>query len=265
MASYHARQREPLLDRTTQAMVEKRGKELLGLGLLVVALALAAMLGSYSPDDPGWMVATDEPARNLLGRAGAAAASTLIIILGLGAWSLPVLIGMWGLRFLFHRGEDRALGRVIFAWMLVMSAAAYAATHVPGGTWVHSFGLGGLFGDTLVGVMLNVLPMGTALELKVVSVLMALALLSSGLFTMGFDRAELRIIGRFLLLGSIVLYDTGLRGLRAAGIGAAAGGVEDEAGMEILEQIVPVGAGQPVEGGDARLRIAGAEMGPGDE
>ncbi|MFN3647627.1 MAG: DNA translocase FtsK 4TM domain-containing protein [Gemmobacter sp.] len=223
MASYHARQREPLLDRTTQAMVEKRGKELLGLGLLVVALALAAMLGSYSPDDPGWMVATDEPARNLLGRAGAAAASTLIIILGLGAWSLPVLIGMWGLRFLFHRGEDRALGRVIFAWMLVMSAAAYAATHVPGGTWVHSFGLGGLFGDTLVGVMLNVLPMGTALELKVVSVLMALALLSSGLFTMGFDRAELRIIGRFLLLGSIVLYDTGLRGLRAAGIGAAAG------------------------------------------
>ncbi|MDP2084605.1 MAG: DNA translocase FtsK 4TM domain-containing protein, partial [Gemmobacter sp.] len=169
---------------------------------------------------------TDDPARNLMGRAGAAAASTLIIILGLGSWSLPLLAGVWGLRFVLHRGEDRALGRVIFAWMLVMSAAAYAATHVPGGTWVHSFGLGGLFGDTLVGAMLGVLPMGTALELKVVSVLMALALLGSGLFSLGFNRVEVRAIGRFLLLGSVVLYDTALTGLRMAGIGAVAGAAD---------------------------------------
>lgn len=93
MASYHARQRDPLLDRSTQAMVEKRGKELLGLVLIGVALVLAAILGSYSPDDPGWMVATDEPARNMFGRAGAAVASTLVIILGLGAWSIPLITG----------------------------------------------------------------------------------------------------------------------------------------------------------------------------
>ena len=223
MASYHARQRDPLLDRTTQAMVERRGKELLGLGLLAVAAMLAAVLGSYTPDDPGWMVATDDPARNLMGRAGAAVASTLVIILGLGAWSLPVLIGTWGLRFVLHRGEERALGRVIFAWSLVMAATAYAATHVPGGTWVHSFGLGGLFGDTLVAALLGVLPFGTATALKLVSVLMAVGLLGAGLFSLGFDQAELRRIGRFLLLGSIVLYDTALSGLRMLGLGAAAG------------------------------------------
>ena len=56
MASYQARQRDPLLDQTTQAMLEKRGRELLGLVLVAVALAFAAMLGSYTPDDPGWMV-----------------------------------------------------------------------------------------------------------------------------------------------------------------------------------------------------------------
>ena len=67
MASYQARQRDPLLDQTTQAMLEKRGREFLGLALVLAALAFAAMLGSYSPDDPGWMVATEEPAQNILG------------------------------------------------------------------------------------------------------------------------------------------------------------------------------------------------------
>ena len=218
MASYHARQRDPLLDRTTQALVERRGKELLGLVLLALTLALAASLASYSPDDPGWMVATDEPARNLMGRAGAALASTLIIILGLGAWSLPVLTGVWGLRLVLHRGSDRAAGRVIFAWSLVMLASAYAATHVPGATWVHSFGLGGLFGDTVLGALLGVVPMGTGFALKLSAVLLALGLLVSGAFTLGFDRAELRAILRFLLVGTVVLYDAVL------GLGQRLGG-----------------------------------------
>ena len=223
MASYHARQRDPLLDRTTQAMVERRGKELLGLALLGLALLLVAMLASYSPNDPGWMVATDDPARNLLGRAGAAVASTLIIILGLGAWSLPILAGVWGLRFVLHRGEDRALGRAIFAWTLVAAAAAHAATHVPGGTWVHSFGLGGLFGDTILRVLLDTMPFGPETALKVIALLVAATLLTTGLFALGFDRAELRMIRRFMWLGSIVLYDTALKGLCNIGLGAAAG------------------------------------------
>ena len=62
MASYQARQRDPLLDQGTQAMLEKRGRELFGIALIGLGLAFALMLGSYSPDDPGWMVATDAPA-----------------------------------------------------------------------------------------------------------------------------------------------------------------------------------------------------------
>ena len=62
MASYQARQRDPLLDQNTQAMLEKRGRELLGLALIVVALAFAAMLGSDSPAGACGMVATGLPA-----------------------------------------------------------------------------------------------------------------------------------------------------------------------------------------------------------
>ncbi len=115
MASYQARQRDPLLDQNIQAALERRGKELLGVALLALGLLTAMMLASYSPDDPSWLAATDEPARNLLGRFGAALASPLFVIAGHGAWMIAVIFAAWGARFLTHRGEDRALGRVIFA------------------------------------------------------------------------------------------------------------------------------------------------------
>ena len=38
MASYQARQRDPLLDQDTQAVLERRGKELLGTGFVVAGL-----------------------------------------------------------------------------------------------------------------------------------------------------------------------------------------------------------------------------------
>ena len=79
MASYQARHRDPLLDSNMQAMLERRSKELLGFGLLVAAVLVAIVLGSYSPDDPSWMSATDTPANNLLGRFGAALARVRIL------------------------------------------------------------------------------------------------------------------------------------------------------------------------------------------
>ena len=123
MASYQARRRDPLLDQNMQAMLERRGRELLGLVLLGLALCFALMLGSYSPNDPGWMVATEEPAQNLLGRFGAGVSSTLIIIGGMGAWSIPIVLSIWGLRFVLHRGAERALSCAVDELNLVMSAS----------------------------------------------------------------------------------------------------------------------------------------------
>ena len=153
MASYQARQRDPLLDQNMQAMLERRGRELLGVALIALALCFALMLGSYSPEDPGWMVATDEAAQNTLGRFGAAVASTLMIIGGLGAWGLPVVFFAWGVRFVTHQGEERAVSRVVFAVIAVALASVFAATHVPGADWPHAFGLGGLFGFGGHGVL----------------------------------------------------------------------------------------------------------------
>jgi len=76
-----------------QATLERRGRELIGMVLIALAAALAAVLWSYSPEDPGWLVATAEPAQNLLGHFGASVASTLMVIGGMGAWSVPLILG----------------------------------------------------------------------------------------------------------------------------------------------------------------------------
>ena len=46
MASYQARQRDPLLDQNVSAMLERRGRELLGVGLVIAGLVFWMMLGS---------------------------------------------------------------------------------------------------------------------------------------------------------------------------------------------------------------------------
>jgi S-DNA-T family DNA segregation ATPase FtsK/SpoIIIE len=223
MASYQMKQRDPLFDSNMQAVIERRGKELLGLGLIALGVLVAMMLGSYVPEDPSWLSATDEPAANMLGRTGAMIAGPLYIIAGLGSWGLAACLVGWGLRFVLHRGEERAVGRVIFAPIAIALGSVYASTLVPSEAWTHSFGLGGLFGDTVLAAILNILPMGAALGLKLMAFASGLALVAMALFVLGFDGRELRLTGRFLLVGMIMAYGSLMTLLGRGATGAVQG------------------------------------------
>ena len=102
--AYQTRGRDPLLDTNMAEAIEKRGKELLGLGLIALGLMAAMMIGSYTPDDPNFMVSTDAPVQNWLGRMGASLAAPLFMIVGWGAWSVAAILLAWGARFALHRG-----------------------------------------------------------------------------------------------------------------------------------------------------------------
>lgn len=224
--AYQTRGREPLLDSNTAEAIEKRGKELLGVVLVVLGIMAAMMVGSYTPDDPNWMLATDAPAQNWLGRVGASLAAPLFMIVGWGAWGLAIILLVWGVRFALHRGQERAMGRLIFAPIAVALGAIYAATLSPGTEWLqtHSFGLGGLFGDTVMGLILTVLPIGSTFTVKLMSLLMGVGILALGAFVLGFTLTELSRFGRFLLVGTIMAYATlmNILGRSAAGaVGAA--------------------------------------------
>ena len=206
--AYQARGRDPLFDSNMQAAIEKRGKELAGLALVALGLMAAAMIASYTPDDPSWMSATDAPVQNWMGRIGASIAAPLFMIVGWGSWGIALVLMVWGVRLAAHQGEERALSRIVFAPIWIALSAIYAAGQTVGPEWSHSFGLGGLFGDMMMGSLLGILPLGAGLGLKLVMVVLAVGLLAMGGFVLGFTRNELRGIARFLLVGMVMVYAT---------------------------------------------------------
>ncbi|MBW6416127.1 DNA translocase FtsK [Celeribacter sp. PS-C1] len=202
MASYQARGRDPLFDRNTQALLERRGRELIGLGLMGVGFLIALMLGSYVPEDPSWLSATEAPVHNILGRLGASVASPLMIIVGVASWGFVLGFAAWGLRLVLHRGAERALSRAVFVPIAIAVAAIYASTHAS--TAPQSYG--GLFGDTVLAALIQILPLGAAFSLKALALLSFFGALALGLFALGVTVAEMKTAGRFLLVGLVSLY-----------------------------------------------------------
>ncbi|MCG6902575.1 MAG: DNA translocase FtsK 4TM domain-containing protein [Rhodobacter sp.] len=226
MATYQARGRGRLLDSKTQAVLERRSKELLGIALFAIGVITTMILGSYVPDDPSWLSVTDQPARNLLGRFGASIASPLFIIVGWGAWAIAMVMLAWGVRFMTHFASEGALARIIFAPIWIALVSVYASTHVPASEWTHSFGLGGLFGDTVLGAILNIAPVSASFGLRVMAFLVALGAVGMGLFVLGFSMFELRRIARFMGVGILLTYASAMtllgRSARGTLRGAAA-------------------------------------------
>ena len=224
--AYQTRGRDPLLDSNMAQAIEKRGKELLGLALFGLAVLAAMMFASYSPEDPSWLSAVDTPVQNWLGQTGATIAATLFMVVGWGAWGVAVVLAAWGARFVLHRGQERAMARVIFAPIWVAVLSLYAASLTPGAEWYasHSFGLGGIFGDTVMGAALGILPIGAAAGLKLLSLILGVVMLALGAFVTGFERSEIRRGLRYMALGVVMVYSVliGLVSRGASGAAAAA-------------------------------------------
>ncbi|MEC9103381.1 MAG: DNA translocase FtsK 4TM domain-containing protein, partial [Pseudomonadota bacterium] len=179
--AFQTRGGDPLFDSEMQASIERRGKELAGLVLILVGVLAVMLIASYTPDDPSWMSAHDAPVQNWLGRFGASIAAPMYMVIGAGSWGVAVVVLAWGIRLAMHRGEDRAIGRLIFAPIWVALLSVYASTMVPDQDWSHRFGMGGLFGDTVLGATLGIAPVGPSFALKMVSIILAAPVVALGL------------------------------------------------------------------------------------
>jgi S-DNA-T family DNA segregation ATPase FtsK/SpoIIIE len=202
MAYNSVRERDPLIDKETQRVLERRLTEFLGIAMIACAVVFTLIIFTYSPTDPGPLSASDLPAQNLLGNTGAAIAAPLILVIGWGSWSLAPILLIWGFRFLLHLGSERAFGRLIFAPIAVALSSVYTASVVPIKTWVHSFGMGGLFGDTVVGSLLNFIPLSASdgiLAITVASLFLSIILV---VFCSGFISSEIKKIVKFLYCSS---------------------------------------------------------------
>ena len=222
MALYRSPQREPLLDSQLQAVLNQRGKELLGLVLLAVSFALALTLGSYSDQDPSWMTSTDGPVNNALGHLGAAIAAPVTIIAGRAGWGLVLALAVWGLRLMLHKGEETILARMVFLPIAVAVSAVWLAALVPGPGWSADFGLGGMFGDTILGALLTALPVSTSTGFNLLTLCLFASTLMIAAYVLGLTAREGGALGRLLLNGVVLSY-AGLLATMGRGLNGAIG------------------------------------------
>ncbi len=206
MAYHPTHERSPFIDTQLQAVLERRGVELLGIVLISLSVLIGMMVWSYSPEDPSWLSATDAPIQNLLGVTGASIAAPVMLVLGWSSWTFTVLCGVWGLRCIIHIGAERALWRLVFAPFAVALLALYCASLVPVATWTHSFGMGGLFGDTILQQALLLMPFTDRGNVLLTSFVTGISFFAMLLFCLGFTRYELGRVLRFLILGVVITY-----------------------------------------------------------
>jgi S-DNA-T family DNA segregation ATPase FtsK/SpoIIIE len=170
-----------------RSLVAETARRLVGMGLVLFALALIGALISFDPSDPSFDVATGHATNNMLGAAGAYASDILYRALGDSAFAPPLAITMWGLQLTGGQHIERIAWRsVALVFAVILQAAGLAAL-----PWdsVLPAGLGGI-----VGMLANVLT--TKLTEAVAAPWLGLviaAILSLAAWAFGFVAAGIRL------------------------------------------------------------------------
>jgi len=123
-----------------------------GLALLAAAAFAVASLATWSVADPSFSHATDAPATNAMGYAGAVFSDLAMQFLGLASVAALAPGVIWGVLLTSGRTLDR-LPRRGAAWFGTALAATAMAGCLPSpATWPLPTGLGGVIGDMVLSV-----------------------------------------------------------------------------------------------------------------
>lgn len=187
----------PLLPGSVRAKLAAWLVRVLGYGLLAACIAGAASLLTWSLDDPSYMRATDAPARNLLGPAGATFADLTLRLLGLAGVFVLLPPMFWALQMITRRRLDGARLKLTLAPLAVLLLAAAASSLPRVAAWPIPFGLGGFLGDqalqALRGLTAAAGPEHAAAAAGVASLGAGLILLIASL---GLSLGDLKVIWR---------------------------------------------------------------------
>ncbi|MEP3248446.1 MAG: DNA translocase FtsK 4TM domain-containing protein [Sneathiella sp.] len=176
--------------------------ELLGVSLLVVALAGLLTLLTYSPDDPNFNHATDNAAANLLGVPGAYTADLLLQTIGLGTLALILGLIAWAWRITSHRGLQ--WGWIHIALLPIgVSLAASTLTALPvADTWPLNAGYGGIVGETIFnGLMVLGQKTGVVIPVAGLGIILAVLAGISLVLSYALPLQEWLTLGRGIVTG----------------------------------------------------------------
>jgi S-DNA-T family DNA segregation ATPase FtsK/SpoIIIE len=182
----------------------RRLNELIGFLLCVSALLLFLALASYSPLDPSFNSASvltgSHAARNWIGIVGAYLSDLILQFWGVGAFLLPVFLGMVGARWFRSRAVQSPIAKTLGgAWLLVFVPALLAI--LPGHLrWMSAIPIEGLLGRIVGDFLIHYLNLAGAYI--VCTTVLAVSLYLTTAFS--FSTLELWAPTRFAFVGAIL-------------------------------------------------------------
>ena len=165
----------------------RRLNELVGFLLCISALLLFLALASYSPLDPSLNSASvltgSRAARNWIGILGAYLADIILQFFGIGAFLLPVFLGMLGVRWFRSRTVQAPIAKTLGAIWLLMFVPALLAI-LPGHLhWMNAIPIEGLAGRVLGDALIHYLNVAGAYIVCVTVLAVALYLTTAFSFS----------------------------------------------------------------------------------
>jgi S-DNA-T family DNA segregation ATPase FtsK/SpoIIIE len=142
-------------------------------------LALIAAFATWNSADPSLNVASALPASNILRGPGAVVADIFVQSLGLAAWGLALLMVVFGLTRAVdpdpdtHRRATRFRALVGVAAVLALAGAIAAPS--PPKSWALARGLGGFWGDGLLGGLSGIIAFARIPGAEIIASLVLLA------------------------------------------------------------------------------------------
>ncbi len=126
--------------------------------MILLAVLLALIIGSYHPEDSSLNAASTETIHNLLGTTGSYLADFLWQAWGISSFLFSIVLTAWGWRIGKERGLDLPWGRALAAFLSVLAAGiAIAALAPEASLWTTRF-WGGALGKLIAGGLLSLLP-----------------------------------------------------------------------------------------------------------
>lgn len=121
-----------------------------GFATLLLAFVILLIMSSYDAKDPSFRSTTSDNINNLLGSFGSNIADPLHLSLGISYLVIILILLIWSWRLIFNVNKDIILSRIFFIPIPIATTSVFLSTYPPSDEWGFSYGMGGIFGDTIL-------------------------------------------------------------------------------------------------------------------
>ena len=175
-------------------ILKEKLRQALGVCLLILGIALFSLLISYDPSDPSFRSATNASAQNVLGAFGSYMADSLYLAIGTSSYVMPFILFFWGWRFLLKKPSNNFILKIIMTPLLIAFLSMFLAAHPAPSHWSYSYGLGGVFGDNGLSLILELNLVEISNWLRIITILLGFCTVSLLYHILGFTKTETRKI-----------------------------------------------------------------------